>query len=307
VEREARKARHEPLVGKPVTSELGNVSPAVVVPGDYDSSDIEHAAKSIVGSFVFNAGFNCNATKLVVTPRNSALRERLLAAIQREFEQIPARRAYYPGAKAAYENNTHAEGRTVEFGTPGEGELPWAFVRDLDPTSDAPQFREEPFCSVLSEVAVGSDDPLEFLAEATRFLNHRVFGTLNVMLLVSASSERDPSVANALDRAVRDLRYGTVGINVWPAAAYGLGTLPWGGHPSGTLENVGSGLGVGHNALLLEGVEKSVLRGPLAAFPKPLWYPDHRTLDRVASGFCDFEADRGAVNLAKLAMAAVRG
>ena len=306
-ERDARKARHDPVIKKPVTSELGNVSPAVVVPGVYDSSEIEHAAKSIVGSHAFNAAFNCNATKLVVTPRGSAVRERLLSAIQREFEAISPRRAYYPGAERAYERFTRGPGRLLEIGTPGEGELPWAFVRDLDAASDAECFREEPFCSVLSEVALGSDDPVEFLSEATRFLNERVFGTLNVMLLASASVERDPAAAKALASAVRELRYGSVCINVWPAVAYGLGTLPWGGHPSGTLENVGSGLGVGHNALLLEGVEKSVLRGPLAAFPKPLWYPNHRTLDRSVSAVCDYLADPGALKLAKIAMVAVRG
>jgi len=294
-------------VKKPVTSELGNVSPAVVVPGAYDDSDVEHAAKTIVGSFTFNAAFNCNATKLVVTPRGSALRERLLAAIHRQFEAIPPRRAYYPGAREAYEKHTRGPGRLVEFGTPREGELPWAFVRDLEAASDAACFREEPFCSVMSEVAIGSDDPVAFLDEATRFLNDQVFGTLNVMLLASASTERDPAVAKALDRATRELRYGSVCINVWPAVAYGVGTLPWGGHPSGTLENVGSGLGVGHNALLLEGVEKSVLRGPLQAFPKPLWYPQHRTLDRVASALCDYEADRGLLRIGKIALAAVRG
>jgi aldehyde dehydrogenase (NAD(P)+) len=306
-ERDARKARREPLVKKPVTSELGNVSPAVVVPGSYADSDIDHAAKSIVGSFVFNAAFNCNATKLVVTPRGSALRERLLSAIQREFAAIAPRRAYYPGAQAAYEKFTRDRERTLEFGRPGDGELPWAFVQGLDPASDAAVFREEPFCSVLSEVALSGDDPVEFLREATRFLNERVFGTLNVMLLVPATSDRDSAAQKALERAIAELRYGSVCINVWPAVAYGLGTLPWGGHPSGTLENVGSGIGVGHNALLLDGVEKCVLRGPLAAFPKPLWYPDHKTLARVATAFCDFEADRGALRLGKLAMAAVRG
>jgi aldehyde dehydrogenase (NAD(P)+) len=306
-ERDARKARNEPLVAKPVTSELGNVSPAVVVPGDWSESEIEHAAKSIVGSFAFNAGFNCNATKLVVTPGGGALRERLLEAIQREFSTLPTRRAYYPGARSAYERYTQGPGRVLEFGEPGEGELPWAFVRDLDAASDAPCFREEPFCSVLSEVPVGGGDASEFLTEATRFLNDRVFGTLNVMLLAPASVTRDGAAASALDRAVRDLRYGSVCVNVWPAVAYGLGTLPWGGHPTGTLANVGSGLGIGHNALLLQGVEKSVLTGPLAAFPKPLWYPRHRTLDRVASAFCDFEADPGALRLAKVAAAALRG
>jgi aldehyde dehydrogenase (NAD(P)+) len=306
-ERDARKARREPLLQKPVTSELGNVSPAVLVPGKYDDSDIEHAAKSIVGSFTFNAAFNCNATKLVVTPKGSPLRERLLAAMRREFEAIPTRRAYYPGAKSGYELHTHGAGHTIELGKPGEGELPWAFVEGLGPESDAACYREEPFCSVLSEVALGGDDPVAFLRDATRFLNERVFGTLNVFLLASASVERDPAAAAALERAARDLRYGTVGINVWPGAAYGLGTLPWGGHPSGTLENVGSGLGVGHNALLLEHVEKTVLRGPLAAFPKPLWYADHRTLDRVADAFCDYEADPGALKIAKIAMVALRG
>lgn len=306
-ERDARKARHEPLLKKRVTSELGNVSPAVLVPGAYDDSDIEHAAKNIVGSFVFNAAFNCNGTKLVVTPRGSRLRERLLAAMRREFEGIPARLAYYPGAKSGYELHTHGPGHTIEFGKPGDGELPWALVEGLEPTSDAACFREEPFCSVLSEVAVGSDDPVEFLAEATRFLNERVFGTLNVMLLASPSVERDSVTAAALERAIRELRYGSVCVNVWPGAAYGLGSLPWGGHPSGTLENVGSGLGVGHNALLLEAVEKSVLRGPLRAFPKPLWYRDHRTLDRVARAFCDYEASSSALGIAKIGMAALRG
>jgi aldehyde dehydrogenase (NAD(P)+) len=306
-ERDARKARHDPVLKKPVTSELGNVSPAVVVPGAWDDSDIEHAAKSIVGSHVFNAAFNCNGTKLVVTPRGSGLRERLLAAIRREFEGIPPRRAYYPGAERAFEKHTQGPGHTLRIGEAREGELPWAFVRDLTPESDAACFREEPFCSVLSEVALGSDDPVVFLGEATRFLNERVFGTLNVMLLAPSTVLRDSAAGQALDGAVGELRYGSVCINVWPAVAYGLGTLPWGGHPSGTLEDVGSGLGIGHNALLLRGIEKSVLRGPLAAFPKPLWYPRHRTLDRVARAFCDFEADPGPLRLGKIAMAAVRG
>ena len=32
-ERESRKARNAPVIGKPVTAELGNVSPVLVVPG----------------------------------------------------------------------------------------------------------------------------------------------------------------------------------------------------------------------------------------------------------------------------------
>ena len=48
----------------------------------------------------------------------------------------------------------------------------------------------------------------------------------------TASSSAIPAIGVALERAIADLRYGTVAINHWPALGYGLGTLPWGGHPS---------------------------------------------------------------------------
>jgi aldehyde dehydrogenase (NAD(P)+) len=117
-EASARKARNEPLVSKQVTSELGNVSPAVVVPGPWDERELEHAARSIAGSFTFNAGFNCNATKLVVTPRGWPLRERLLGAIERVLERTPLRAAYYPGALQSYERFTRDQGRVQKLGVP---------------------------------------------------------------------------------------------------------------------------------------------------------------------------------------------
>lgn len=314
-QRRANKARGEPICRKPVTSELGNVSPAVVVPGAWTEREIEHAARSIAGSFAFNAGFNCNATKLVVTPRGSALRERLLERIAALLAKIPMRDAYYPGAAEKYERFTSGGGRVQKLGAAahpargGElaGETPWALVTDLEAAQHPACFEHEPFCAVLSEVPLASGEPLEFIEAVAPFLNERVWGSLNAMLLVPAAVERDPVLARALDAAIRDLRYGAVGVNVWPAVAYGLGTLPWGGHPSATLADVQSGLGVGHNALLFEHVEKSVLRAPLVqTLPKPIWYPGHRTLARLATRMVDFQAAPGPVALARVAFEAVR-
>ena len=310
-ERRTNKASGSPRCKKPVTSELGNVSPAVVVPGVWTDSELEHAAQSIAGSFAFNAGFNCNATKLVVTPRGWALRDRLLARLAQILATIPLRSAYYPGAADKYARFTSDGGHVQKLGesagVSGRTEAPWALVTDLDPAGRPACFEHEPFCAVLSEVAVGSGDPLEFLHEVPAFLNERVWGTLNAMLLVPAAVERDETLAAGLGHAIRELRYGTVCVNVWPAVAYGLGTLPWGGHPTATLANVQSGLGFGHNSLLLQQVEKSVLRGPLAAFPKPFWYPGHRTLTRLAARMIDFQAAPGPLRLAKLAAAALVG
>jgi acyl-CoA reductase-like NAD-dependent aldehyde dehydrogenase len=304
--RASRKARHDPVLRKPVTSELGNVSPAIVLPGHYTARELSHAARSIVGSFTFNAGFNCNATKLVVTPP-SPFREQLLAEMMRVLEQIPPRIAYYPGAAEKYRRFTEGGGHLRTFGTPDGQRTPWALVSDLVPEEDAACFRDEPFCAVLSEVSLDAADPLEFMAQATRFVNERVWGTLNAMIIAPASIESDPATAAGLDVMLRELRYGSVCVNLWPASAYGLGTLPWGGHPSGRLENAQSGLGWGHNALLLCDVEKTVLRAPLIPLVKPLWYPGHRTLDTLARRFADFSAAPGPVALLKVAAAAIRG
>jgi aldehyde dehydrogenase (NAD(P)+) len=309
-ERAARKTRGEPFCTKPVTSELGNVSPAVVVPGRWTAREIEHAAQSIAGSFAFNAGFNCNATKLVVTPAGSDLRGKLVARVAEILHDLPLRTAYYPGAAEKYMRFTRDGGCVQQLGTLNgseNGMTRWALVTQLEAEAHPACFVQEPFCAVLSEVPIASNDPVEFLTKIAPFLNERVWGTLNAMLLVPEAVERDSALAPHLEAAIEALEYGAVCVNVWPAVAYGLGTLPWGGHPSATLANVQSGLGFGHNSLLLRGVEKSVLRGPLVQFPKPFWYPGHRTLDRLASRWVDFQAAPSAWRLARVAAAALGG
>jgi aldehyde dehydrogenase (NAD(P)+) len=308
-ERQARKLRGEPLLHKPVTSELGNVSPAVIVPGAWTDAELEQAARTVVGSFTFNAAFNCNATKLVVTPRGSRLRTELIERVTRILAEVPARPAYYPGAREKYERFTTDGGLVSEFssGRANEGEGPWALVTNLELARRPAVLEHEPFCAVLSEIAVEGSEPEEFLANATRFLNERVWGTLNAMLLVPEAVTADATLARALDRALGELRYGAVGVNVWPAVTYGLGTLPWGGHPSATLADVQSGLGWGHNALLLQHVEKTVIWGPSVPSIKPVWHPGHRTLDRIGKRLVDFLPAPSPLKLVPLVTAALAG
>ncbi len=305
-ERDARKQRGTPLFSKPVTSELGNVSPVLVVPGQYTDAELSTMARGIAGMVVQNASFNCNAAKMLVTPRGFAQRGALLQRLSAEFAGIAPRRAYYPGAAQRYAALTkHAE-HVTRFGEAREGELPWTLVSELDAGSQALQFTVEPFCGILSEVSVGSADPVEFLASATQFANDRLWGTLNAMLYVTPALERDSTLSAALERAVTELRYGTIGINQWPASAYALATAPWGGHPSATLADVQSGLGWVHNSLLLERIEKTVQRGPLRAFPAPAYFPGHRSLHLLGRALVDFEASPGPLAFAKVGYFAVR-
>jgi len=307
-ERAARKKQGRPLFTKPVSSELGNISPVLLVPGKYSDAELSTMARGLAGMVAQNASFNCNAAKMLITPRGFEQRDALLARLEAEFAKIAPRKAYYPGALTRYASLTQDAEHVTRIGEASPGELPWTLISDLDPESNAPQFSVEPFCSILSEVSVGSADPVEFLASATEFANERLWGTLNAMLYVTPRTERDPTLSKALERAISELRYGTVALNHWPSAAYALATAPWGGHPSATLADAQSGLGWVHNALLFDAgaVEKTVQRGSLRAFPAPPYFPGHRSLQRLGRALADFEAAPSAAGLAKVGYFAVR-
>ena len=230
-ERRARKAAGTPLNDKPVSAELGNILPVLMVPGPYSARDIAYQARDIAGYVIGNASFWCTAAKMLVLPRGAAEGDRLLRAIGEVFARTPTRRAYYPGAHERWRRLTDGQPDVSRFGAPTPDELPWTLVRGLDPAIDQPLFREEPFCSILSQTSVGSRDPVEYLHAAVEFVNSRLWGTLTATIVVHPRSLRDPAIARALEDAIATLRYGTVGINIFPGLAFVLGATPWGGYP----------------------------------------------------------------------------
>jgi len=291
-ERERRMAENDPLLEKPITSELGNVSPVAIVPYTYTDEELEFQARNLVTMVANNASFNCNAAKLLITARGWQQRERFLELVSERLAAIPTRKAYYPGAFDRYKMLTEGHPDVVKLGQPAEGHLPWTLIRNVDAGAESdPVFHNEPFCSILSETQVGEGgDPVEFLSTATAFMNDTVWGTLNACLIIHPDLERDETVGRALDRAVVDLRYGTVAINHWPALCYGLAVLPWGGHPSATLKNIQSGIGWVHNTFMLDGIDKSIVRGNLRVRPTPVWFYDNRKAVGMGRKLVEFEA-----------------
>jgi hypothetical protein len=134
-----------------------------------------------------------------------------------------------------------------------------------------------------------------------------VFGTLNAMLFVPDAAATEIEVARALDRALVELRYGTVAINIWPAAGYGLGIAPWGGAPGARLANAESGIGWSHNSLMLEQVHKVVISSPLLVPPDPFWLQGHRQLLALGRALAAHEAAPSLSRAARTAWAGVRG
>ena len=96
----ARKARGERLVRVPVTAEGGNVSPVIIVPARWSSSDLRYQASHVATMLANNAGFNCNAARVPITAAAWPQREAFLDALEHALASLPPRRAYYPGAPA---------------------------------------------------------------------------------------------------------------------------------------------------------------------------------------------------------------
>ncbi|NOQ82499.1 MAG: aldehyde dehydrogenase family protein, partial [Myxococcales bacterium] len=61
-----RKANREPRNTKRLSSELGNVSPIIIVPGPWSQKDLDFHGVNLASSLCNNSGFNCVATRVVI-------------------------------------------------------------------------------------------------------------------------------------------------------------------------------------------------------------------------------------------------
>jgi acyl-CoA reductase-like NAD-dependent aldehyde dehydrogenase len=307
-----RKARNAPLLGKPISAELGNVSPVIVVPApagrSWSDADLAYQAENLVTMLTNNAGFNCNATRVIVQHAASPDRERLLAAVRQGLARVPARRAYYPGAADRWQAFVAAHPEAERFGEEAGGRLPWTLIPGLDPGARGDIcYTTEAFCGLFGETPIAAAGVAEYLERAVTFANDTLWGTLNATLLVPPAAMADPGVAAAVERAIADLRYGTVAVNHWAAIGYGLVVTPWGAFPGHTAQDIQSGTGIVHNTLMFSRVQKTVVRAPFHARPKPVWFATHRTAGRLAPRLVQFEAAPSPTKLPGIFSLALRG
>lgn len=301
-ERERRKRENDPLLKKPITSELGNVSPWIVVPAAYSEKQLRFQAESVAASITNNASFNCVATKMIVTSKSWPQRRQFLDLVDEVLAKVPPRVAYYPGAEDRYCQFTGRSNAAT-----ASGELPWTLVRDANPSTTPNLFREESFVCVCGETALDAPDERAFLKRAVEFANDQLWGTLAAALTVHPSFRRAAGGEEFFQQCLAELRYGAVGVNHWPALIYAMMSPPWGGYPSGTLADAQSGIGTVHNTFNLEGVEKTVLDGPIVISPKPFWFPTHRNPEPIAWKVLALYGNPSVWKLPGLALAALGG
>ncbi|MFD4832048.1 aldehyde dehydrogenase family protein [Streptomyces uncialis] len=285
-----RKRAGTPLLDKPVTSELGGVSPTLVLPGNWSDADLRFQAEHVATQRLHNGGYNCVASQVVVLSSGWAQKDRFLAHLRAALAKAPARPAYYPGS-----DHRVAQALTEYAGARRIGDR--VLIEDLDARDPGPALTTEYFAPVLGVLELPGD-AATFLDDAVTTANERFAGTLGVNLI--AHPRTLAALGPALDEAIARLRYGTVAVNAWTGVGYLTATASWGAFPGHTVDDVQSGIGVVHNALLLDGPERTVVRGPFrpaprsllhgepSLSPKPPWFVTNRTAattGRLLSGF----------------------
>lgn len=307
-----RKRRDEPLIARRVTSELGNASPTIVVPGPWDAADLRFQAEHIAAQKFHNAGFNCIAAQVLVTPADWPQEQPLLDALRAVARALPARPAYYPGSADRLAALVARYPQAESLG-PGRTLIP-----RLDPErADDSCFAEEIFGSVLAQTSLPGRDPAAFLERAVRFCNESLHGTLGVNILIHPATRRE--LGPAFEDALAALRYGCIAVNAWTGVGFQLATATWGAYPGHTRADIGSGTGIVHNALLFSRAQKSVISAPFRPFPralsagemtvlpKPPWFATHRRAAEVAARLVAYERDHSPRHLPGLLAAALRG
>jgi acyl-CoA reductase-like NAD-dependent aldehyde dehydrogenase len=272
--RDPHAAGAVPQLTKPITCELGNVTPWIVVPGRYSPAQLAFQADVVAASIANNTSFNCIATKLVVTCRSWPQREAFVALVARRLASQPARPAWYPGATTTWEE-------IVGRPAPADGTLPCVFRPGLDIDRERAWIAREWFVPVAAETAIDADDIETFCARAGGLV-HGLPGSLAASITIPATlAARDRQRADLL---AGHLEYGVVAVNGWSAMSYAVGSVPWGGFPGGTLAAPGSGIGRVHDPLLLPLVHNTILRAPLVVWPAPPWFPWHAGAAKLTRG-----------------------
>jgi len=314
----ARKRAGHPVNDKPISSELGNVSPTIVVPGPWSEADYQFQAAHIATQKMHNGGFNCIAAQVLVLPEGWEGTPRLLEQVRETLRGLAPRDAYYPGAgqrqRAFVEHHPDAEllDRT------GESAAPRTLITGIDAGDrDDICFRAEAFAGVLAATTLPGADAAEFLRNAVDFCNDALWGTLGANILIHPKTAKE--LGPAFEQAIADLRYGCVAVNAWTGVGFLLAPASWGAYPGHARNDIQSGTGVVHNTFLFDKPQKSVVRAPFAPFPRslatgeftmlptPPWFVTNKQAHNVGRRLVRFEVNPGMRHVLGIFADALRG
>ena len=185
--------------------------------------------------------------------------------------------------------------------------MPWTIIRNVDSTKANDMcLNVEAFCALTAETALQRDSTVDFVRKATAFCNDVVWGTLSMTLIADPRTMKDPETGAAIEEAIADLRYGSIGVNLWHALSFAFATTAWGAYPGHSMTDIQSGTGFVGNAFLFARPQKSVVRGPFVAKPAPAWFATSKNSAVVMRKLLAFEVRPSWRKIPGLLAAALR-
>ncbi len=297
-----RKADKQPLLKKNITSELGGVSPFIVVPGDWSERELQYQAENVVSAKFYRNGAVCVAAQVLVLPENWKLKEAFMEKVKETIKKIPTRKVFYRGSKERQEIAVQAHPEAEMY----QGDVPYTVIENVDYKNiDDVCFNTEFFAPVLCSTQIPGETTESYIRNAVEFCNDTLLGTLGCTLVAHPKTLKQ--YKKEIDQAIADLKYGSIGINIWNAVAFLLPNGTWGAYPVNDVTEVASGLGVVHNVYLLEGTQKTVGYGPFVQSPKPPWFATNKNSRKINKIFAHYSIDEKKSRLPGLFYQAFKG
>jgi hypothetical protein len=126
-------------------------------------------------------------------------------------------------------------------------------------------------------------------------------------LIADPRTMKDPGCGPAIEEAIAELRYGSIGVNLWHAMSFAFSTTAWGAYPGHPITDIQSGSGFVGNAFLFARPQKSVVRGPFVANPAPAWFVTSKNAGVVMRKLLAFEVKPSWAKIPGLLAAALKG
>jgi aldehyde dehydrogenase (NAD(P)+) len=297
-EGQERQRQNQPFLNKPFTGELGGVSPTIIVPGKWSQADIRYQAENVATMKLQNAGCNCVASQVLIMSETWDQHDEFLEAIRQLMRELPARKSYYPGTADRQQEAVKIHPEAELF----SGEVPRTLIASMDPNAEAELcFQKELFSPVLAQIDLPGQDSADFLHNAIRFCNEKLYGTLGATIIIHPKTMKQ--LGPDFEAALTALHYGSIGVNIWNAAAFLLVQATWGAFPGSTTADIQSGFGIVGNSFMFEKPERTVMRGSFYPFPrswlhgdpaflpKPPWFVTNRTAHITTRGVAKITLD----------------
>ena len=285
---------------KSFSSELGNVTPIIVHPGNWSNSELKFQARKIVTAKLNNGGFNCISAQIVILPEDWKYTDKLIKYIKMYMKKIDDRFSYYPNSLKVL--NDLEKDKNYE--------------RLNDQTCATPHLSREIKAYSKFETSeiwgksiyfkkIGYEDELDYVNNAISYCNETLWGNLGATVLIKKYNNK--KIKPITNTYVDNLKYGTVAINEWSAIGFIIPTLPWGGYPGNKDNDIQSGQDFVHNSMFFEsplnGVVYSKFR--MSNIIDPLWFVTNKKGKKVFKNLTYFQIDKSFSNFIKLALSAV--